>query len=93
MIRAMRRRLSDRDTIDLLALMFGITVCVVIVVMAVGAVALVLADRGSEVEGVAEAIGRVISSILFVLLGLIAGRAPRFREDRAAATDKDDDTK
>lgn len=87
MIRAVRRRLSERDTIDLLAIMFGLTVCIVLVAVTIGVLVMVLANRAGEAAGAVEQIGRVISSILFVLLGLIAGRAPRMQHPAEPETD------
>ena len=73
-IERLRRRYGGRDTIDTVALWFAATTCVVIVVVALGVVVMAVAGRLDEVDNAVELIARVISSIVLVLLGLIAGR-------------------
>lgn len=73
--------MKERDTVDTLAVMLAATACIVIVVASVGVVILVVAQRGSEVPHAASQIGKVVSGILFVTLGMVAGRSSRRRRD------------
>ena len=77
MIQRMRRRFAERDTVDAIALLFALTVCITILIAAVGVVGMAVAGRVDEVDRAVELVSQVVASIVLVLLGMVAGRGSR----------------
>ena len=65
---------SDRPLADQIILWFAATVCVGLLVVAVGVVAVQLVRPDEDISAAAEGVGSLLHVLLGVLLGFLAGR-------------------
>jgi hypothetical protein len=70
---------APRSTTDLLILMIAGTICLMVLVTGIGIVVIELVDSDSDTTAAADSIAAVISTLIGLLAGFLAGRTDRLR--------------
>jgi hypothetical protein len=67
--------LGRRSTIELMVLLFTVTVCLTLVLIAVSIAVVEIVNPDADLSGVTSVLTNVLSVILGALLGLLAGKS------------------
>jgi uncharacterized membrane protein YraQ (UPF0718 family) len=74
--------LSHRPTTEVVVILFTMLICVVMLIVTVGAISFKMIHPEQDITKATEAINNMLSTIIGALVGFISGRAYGRREER-----------